>query len=186
MWHSIFHLDLSIFEKILRPLFIYLFLLIAIRLGGHREIGQSNALQLVLILAVANAVQNGIIGLDNSVTGAVIAAITLFLANGVVELAASRSRKFHNLVIGRPIELVAAGKINHRNLKRQRISEQDLLITAIENGATDLRDIDQAFLALNGDVIISLNKNLLLNEQIKGLAQEVSALRALIDSKVMG
>ena len=69
MLHAMFHLDPSVLEKILRPLAIYAFLLIAIRLGGQREIGQNNALQFVLLLSVANAVQNGIIGVDNWLTG---------------------------------------------------------------------------------------------------------------------
>ncbi|MEK7410276.1 MAG: DUF421 domain-containing protein, partial [Actinomycetota bacterium] len=67
-------MDLSIAEKVVRPLIIYTFLVIGIRLSGKREIGQHNALELVVLLAVANAVQNGIIGQDTSITGALIGA----------------------------------------------------------------------------------------------------------------
>ena len=81
MWHQMFSLEPSILEKILRPLAIYIFLLIAIRIGGQRELGQSNILQFILLLSVANAVQNGIIGVDDSITGALIGAVTLFTAN---------------------------------------------------------------------------------------------------------
>ena len=185
MWHSIFNLDPSIVEKIVRPILIYGFLLVAIRLGGHREIGQTNALQLVLLLAVANAVQNGIIGVDDSVTGAVIGAMTLFVANGIVMLLASRSQRFHNLVIGRSIELVAAGKVNMHALNRQRISEQDLLVAATKQGATEIGDINHAVLAENGDIVVTLYAHLKLQDQIKALSDQVTALQRLVESKIV-
>ena len=185
MWHSIFNLDPSIVEKIVRPILIYVFLLVAIRLGGHREIGQNNALQLVLLLAVANAVQNGIIGVDDSVTGAVIGAMTLFVANGIVMLLASRSQRFHNLVIGRSIELVVAGKVNMHALNRQRISEQDLLVAATKQGATEIGDINHAVLAENGDIVVTLYTHLRTQDQIKALADQVTALQRLVESKIV-
>ena len=106
-----FDLNPTILEKIIRPLVVYLFIVVEIRIGGQREIGQNNALQLVLLLSVANAVQNGIIGIDDSLTGAVIGAVTLFIANGVIEVLTSRSLRFHNIVIGHPVELVSLGII---------------------------------------------------------------------------
>ncbi|MEY4079817.1 MAG: hypothetical protein RL430_247, partial [Actinomycetota bacterium] len=79
MWHELFHLTPSVLEKILRAVAVYAFLLVALRLGGKREMGQLNMMDFVVLLAVANAVQNGIIGDDNSITGAVIGAATLFV-----------------------------------------------------------------------------------------------------------
>ena len=70
MWHSIFHLDVSVGEKIVRSILIYVFLVVALRVVGKRELGQANTLDLVVLLLVANAVQNGIIGNDVSVTSA--------------------------------------------------------------------------------------------------------------------
>ena len=64
MWHDIFSLPLPVGEKILRALLIYLFLIVAFRIAGKRELGQSNTLDLAVLLLVANAVQNGIIGPD--------------------------------------------------------------------------------------------------------------------------
>jgi hypothetical protein len=103
-----FHLEPSVLEKILRPVIIYLFILVALRIGGQREISQTSALQLVLLLSVANAVQNGIIGTDDSVSGAIIGAATLFTVNGIVEILASRSPRIHSLVVGRPLNLSRA------------------------------------------------------------------------------
>ena len=74
-----FDLHLSLGEKVIRAVVIYLFLVIALRLVGKRELTQLNTLDFVVLLAVANAVQNGLIGPDNSVTGAVAGATVLFL-----------------------------------------------------------------------------------------------------------
>jgi uncharacterized membrane protein YcaP (DUF421 family) len=81
MWQDIFDLQVSAGEKVLRAILIYLFLIAILRIVGKRELGQANTLDLVVLLLVANAVQNGIIGNDVSVTGAVIGAVTLFAIN---------------------------------------------------------------------------------------------------------
>ena len=92
MWHAIFSLPIPVGEKVLRALLVYTFLIVAFRLAGKRELGQSNTLDLAVLLLVANAVQNGVIGLDNSVTGAVVGAATLMVANSLVSRAAKTSR----------------------------------------------------------------------------------------------
>ncbi|HZA79760.1 MAG TPA: hypothetical protein VE623_25555 [Acidimicrobiales bacterium] len=77
MWHDIVQLDVSTVEKLVRPVLIYGFLVIALRLAGKRELAQLNSLDFVVLLAVANAVRNGIIGDDDSVTGGVLGASAL-------------------------------------------------------------------------------------------------------------
>ena len=75
---------MSTVEKLVRPVLIYGFLVIALRLAGKRELAQLNSLDFVVLLAVANAVRNGIIGDDDSVTGAVLGASVLFVLNGAL------------------------------------------------------------------------------------------------------
>src|SRR5438046_4493361 len=79
-----FHLGLPIAEKILRPIVVYFFLIIGLRLAGKRELAQLNPFDLVVLLTLSNTVQNAIIGEDNSVTGGVIGATTLLAVNYVV------------------------------------------------------------------------------------------------------
>src|SRR5579864_1063178 len=81
MWNAVFHLQISLGEKVLRTVLVYVFLLVALRVFGKRELGQANTLDLLVLLLVANAVQNGIIGNDLSVTGAVVGALVLFGLN---------------------------------------------------------------------------------------------------------
>lgn len=176
MWSEMFHLEPSVIEKILRPLFIYLFLLVAIRIGGQRELGQNNALQFVLLLSVANAVQNGIIGVDDSITGALIGALTLFLANGVVEILTSRSLKMHAIIIGRPIQLVTHGIINYRTLRRQRLSVEDLLEAATHVGVTSLHDVDHAVLTLDGAITVTPKSSPTSLERIAGIESKIDQI----------
>src|SRR5881227_3312338 len=81
MLHDMFFLALPIAEKILRPILVYAFLIVALRLAGKRELAQLNPFDLVVLLTISNTVQNAIIGEDNSVTGGVIGAATLLLVN---------------------------------------------------------------------------------------------------------
>lgn len=88
MWHNMFALGVNVGEKVVRSALIYLFLLIAFRVFGKRELGQASTLDLAVLVLVANAVQNGIIGTDVSVTGAVIGAGVLFGINSLFARAA--------------------------------------------------------------------------------------------------
>ena len=100
MWHSIWHLDLTVAEKVIRPILIYGFLVIALRVVGRRELGQANTLDLIVMLLIANAVQNGIIGDDVSVTGAFIGAGVLFgLNEGLNRVTAIKTAE--RIVVGR-------------------------------------------------------------------------------------
>ena len=176
MWHSMFHLEPSIVEKILRPFVIYLFLLVGLRIGGQREISQTSALQLVLLLSVANAVQNGIIGTDDSISGSIIGATTLFLVNGIVEILASRNPRIHSLVVGRPVELVTRGAINNRVMRRHRISNEDLLQAAIAAGGETLHDIEKAQLSPSGTIDVVLHSTMDLRNEIRMLNAKIDRL----------
>src|SRR5213083_2313561 len=76
-----FHLGLPIAEKILRPIVVYFFLIVGLRLAGKRELAQLNPFDLVVLLTLSNTVQNAIIGDDNSVTGGLIGATALLVVN---------------------------------------------------------------------------------------------------------
>src|SRR5215831_12473553 len=84
IWRDLFHPDVSLLEKMIRPILVYLFLVISLRLAGKRELAQLNPFDLVVLLTLSNTVQNAIIGNDNSVTGGVVGAITLLTMNYIV------------------------------------------------------------------------------------------------------
>src|SRR5512147_1828863 len=80
-WHDMFVLGLPVLEKILRPLAVYAFLVVGLRLAGKRELAQLNPFDLIVLLTISNTLQNAIIGEDNSITGGIIGAATLLAVN---------------------------------------------------------------------------------------------------------
>jgi len=152
VWHAIWHLDLPVAEKIVRAILVYAFLILAMRIVGKREIGQMNTLDLVVLLLIANAVQNGIIGNDVSVTGALIGAAALFAFNeglnrvGYVWPWAGRALE------GDPTYLIRKGSVNKMELFKASISLPELRSIARRQGFADLDDVKTAILETNGAV----------------------------------
>src|SRR2546428_7091637 len=97
-----FVLALPVLEKILRPVLVYFFLVIGLRLAGKRELAQLNPFDLVVLLTLSNTVQNAIIGEDNSVTGGVLGAATLLLVNFLVVRFLYRHERIDQFVEGAP------------------------------------------------------------------------------------
>src|SRR5205807_9629851 len=134
VWHAIFHLSVSVGEKVLRSVLIYAFLIVALRVVGKRELGQANTLDLVVLLLVANAVQNGIIGNDVSVTGAFIGAATLFVVNEALNRTSYALPWVSHVLEGEPAVLIEDGKPVKRALRANSISLPELLAIARRQG----------------------------------------------------
>src|ERR1041384_2603717 len=81
LWRDLLQPDVSILEKIIRPILVYFFLIVSLRLAGKRELAQLNPFALVVLLTLSNPVQNAIIGNDNSVSGGIVGATTLLMVN---------------------------------------------------------------------------------------------------------
>jgi uncharacterized membrane protein YcaP (DUF421 family) len=152
VWHAIWHLDPSVAEKIVRAILIYAFLILAMRLVGKRELGQMNTLDLVVLLLVANAVQNGIIGNDVSVTGAFIGAAVLFLFNEMLNRLGYVLPWAGKLVEGDPSYLIRKGEVDRKELLRASISLPELRSIARRQGFSDLDQVKTAILETNGAV----------------------------------
>jgi uncharacterized membrane protein YcaP (DUF421 family) len=152
VWQDIFDLQLSVGEKVLRAILIYLFLVAVLRIVGKRELGQANTLDLVVLLLVANAVQNGIIGNDVSVTGAVIGAVTLFVVNELLSRTTYAFPWAARALEGDPTLLISRGEPVHRALRRSGISLSELRAIARRQGFPDLAAVDTAILETNGVV----------------------------------
>lgn len=154
MWNAMFDLHLSLGEKFIRAVVIYLFLVVALRLVGKRELAQLNTLDFVVLLAVANAVQNGLIGSDNSVTGAVVGATVLFAVNSALAFVLFRNSRLQRLVEGTPTELIRDGKLLEEALKKQGLTHDDLLEEIQSAGADSFDEVEKASLLPNGKVIV--------------------------------
>lgn len=145
-------MGVSVGEKAIRAALIYGFLLIALRVLGKRELAQQNTLDLLVILLVANAVQNGIIGNDISVTGAVLGAAVLFALHRLFGGLAYRYPWADRLVEGTPSYLIKDGKLVFGNLRHEQISRPQLLSMAQRQGFAGLSDVQDAVLETDGSV----------------------------------
>jgi uncharacterized membrane protein YcaP (DUF421 family) len=158
IWRDMFVLGLPIAEKILRPIVVYAFLVISLRLSGKRELVQLNPFDLVVLLTLSNTVQNAIIGDDNSVSGGIIGASSLLAVNYLVVRFLYNHRKLDQLVEGRADVLIDDGKVRTDHLKRELITMQQLSAAARKQGFDDLSDVRQCVLEPGGTLTFIARK----------------------------
>jgi uncharacterized membrane protein YcaP (DUF421 family) len=158
IWNDMFVLGLPVLEKILRPIVIYAFLVISLRLSGKRELVQLNPFDLVVLLTLSNTVQNAIIGEDNSVSGGVIGATSLLIVNYLVVRFLYNHRKLEQLVEGKADVLIDNGKVRTEHLKRELITMQQLSAAARKQGFDDLSDVQQCVLEPGGTLTFIARK----------------------------
>lgn len=147
-----FDMGISVGEKLLRALIVYLFLLTALRILGKRELAQQDTLDFLVLLLVANAVQNGIIGNDNSVTGAVVGALALFAINYTFKGLAYRYPWADRVFEGSPSYLIKDGALVPSTMRREQISKPELRAIARRQGYESLDDLGTAILETDGSI----------------------------------
>jgi len=157
-WKDMFVMGLPLAEKILRPIIVYAFLVVSLRLSGKRELVQLNPFDLVVLLTLSNTVQNAIIGEDNSVLGGIIGATSLLVTNYLVVRFLYDHRKLEQMVEGRADVLIDGGKVRTRNLKRELITTSQLEAAARKQGFGSLSDVEQCVLEPGGTLTFSGKK----------------------------
>lgn len=180
MWHDIFHPDVSVIEKFVRPVLIYGFLALALRLAGKRELAQLNSLDFVVLLAVANAVQNSIIGDDDSVTGGVLGASALFMLNGALAVVLFRRPRLRRLAEGTPRTLISMGVVDHEALRKERLTEDQLMAAIATQGAGGLDDVEEAVLVPNGTIVTRMKEMDRDAMRFMDLTKQIDELKALV------
>ena len=154
MWNDMFVIGLPILEKILRPILVYLALVVLLRIFGKRELAQLNPFDLVVLLSLSNTVQNAIIGNDNSVTGGIIGAITLLATNYLVVRFLFKHRRLDQLVEGKSTTLIDRGKVQQKNLAKELLSHSELLTVLHRQGFDDVSEVEQCVLEPSGTFAI--------------------------------
>lgn len=141
-------------EIILRTAVVYVVVLVLLRVAGKRELGQMSPVDLVVILVIANAVQNAMTGGDNSLIGGVIAATTLVAINTLFAKVAHRVPYLEHLFESQPTQLIKAGKLIKSNLERENVEFDELMMAAREHGIEDIAKVDSAYLERDGSISI--------------------------------
>jgi uncharacterized membrane protein YcaP (DUF421 family) len=142
--------ETALWALVVRAVVVYVFMGIALRVAGRRELGQMTTFDLVLLLVLANAVQNSINAGDNSLGGGLISAVTLLVINFAVGEATYRWRWFERLVQGPPRPLVRNGKIVLHNMKRERVTLEELRSALRKQGIDGVSQCKHAVLESDG------------------------------------
>ena len=149
---DMFIMSLPIAEKMLRPIVVYVFLIVGLRIAGKREMAQLNPFDLVVLLTISNTVQNAIIGEDNSVTGGVIGAMTLLIVNYLVVRFLYNHEKLDRIIEGEPEVLIDCGVVQVAALKKELITRGELEAAAHKQGFAAIEEIDRAILDPGGTI----------------------------------
>jgi uncharacterized membrane protein YcaP (DUF421 family) len=146
--------QIPLLEKVLRSIAVYLFLVLALRLAGKRELAQLNSLDLVVLLLLSNTVQNAIIGADNSLVGGLLGATVLLTANYAIVRLGFQHPAVARTLEGTPTVLVQKGSTLDGNLRRYLITREELMAAVRRQGARNLEDIDVVVLEANGALTV--------------------------------
>jgi uncharacterized membrane protein YcaP (DUF421 family) len=190
MSHDMFHTPLPLLEKIVRPMIVYLCLIVFLRLFGKRELAQLNPLDLVVLLSLSNTVQNAMIGDDNSVSGGVVGAFSLLAINWLLMRVLYRAPKITAALEGKASTLIRGGVVDEKELKKETLSHEELISVLNKNGYSDPADVELCVLEPNGTFFVQ-GKNpssddmerTKMVEALELLSAEVKALRLQIEAR---
>ena len=151
---SLFVPEIGIWEKVLRSVVVYLFVLLAFRFTGKRQVGQLTPFDLVVLLVISNVVQNAVIGPDNSLGGGLLGAVVILALNGLLVEVTYRSKRLRRVLEASPTVLVHNGKLVERNLASERITLDDLHAAMRRAGVVDIAHVRVAVLEENGGISV--------------------------------
>lgn len=170
---------IPIIEKVIRTVVIYLGLVIMLRFAGKRDLAQLNSFDLVVLLLLSNIVQNAVIGNDTSLSGGLLGAAVILVANGVVVRLFGRSDRGAQLFEGTATVIIRDGAFDDRAVRRVGLRRADVLSAVRRQGADEVAEVAKAVLAPGGSIVVTL-KDDAQNPKMSDLA----ALEQRIDSKL--
>ncbi|WP_446745757.1 DUF421 domain-containing protein [Silvibacterium acidisoli] len=186
--HQMFSLPVPLLEKIVRPIVVYLALILLLRVFGKRELAQLNPFDLVVLLSLSNTVQNAIIGDDNSLSGGIIGAITLLSVNWLVVRILYSAPRVNQLLTGMERTLIIDGMVDHVALKKELLTEEELLAVIHRQGFDTFNEVERCEIEPNGGFYIEGRKPSSedsrqgeLLARLDALGEEMKAIRARLD-----
>lgn len=139
----------------LRVVVVYGVLLIFLQLSGRRVLGQMTPFDLLTLLLLSNVVQNAMLGSDNSLVGGLVGAMVLLLLNRLI----SRARAIRERFEGSPTVLISQGQILLDNLKRENVSQAELMTALREHGVENAAEVGIALLEADGTISVVPHKS---------------------------
>lgn len=160
---------------IIRAVIIYIFVIIAVRVMGKRQIGELSTHEFVITILISSVatvpLEENAIPLTNS-----LLPILIFISLEIIESAVSlKSRGFSNLLDGKPIFVIKDGKLQQKEMKRLRFSVGDILENLRQQGVFDIGEVENAIVETNGKLSVqkkSSSASLPVPLVIDGAAEE--------------
>lgn len=149
-----FKLAIPAWDIVLRTAAVYAVILLGLRLAGKREMGQMTVFDLVVLLLIANAVQNAMVGPDTSLLGGVLAAVVLLVFDVVLARLRLRWPQLRRIVEGSPTVLILHGNVLADHLRREGVDQETLEAALREHGVTNIADVEMAVLEIDGSVSV--------------------------------
>ncbi|MFL5951710.1 MAG: DUF421 domain-containing protein [Gaiellaceae bacterium] len=139
-------------DIVLRAIVLYAFIVLLMRVIGRRELSSMTPFDLVLLIVLGDAIQQGLTQDDYSVTGALLAISTIATLQVVTSYLSFRSGRMRKLFEGEPIVLVDHGEIVDRNLKRERMTPDDVAEEMRQQQISSIDEVTWAILEANGSI----------------------------------
>lgn len=149
---SMFGMGIPVVEKVLRTIVVLLFILVGLRILGKRELGQWNPTDLIIILLLSNAVEEAIIGDDQSLLGGLIGATVLLTMNHLLVRMSFHSQPARRRIEGTPDDLIKDGHVVAEALGKNQVTREELAAAARRQGIENLSHVRHARLELDGDI----------------------------------
>ena len=153
-WGEIFGLSVSPWEMVIRGSAMYLFLFLIFRVVIRRRIGAVGIGDILLLVIVADAAQNGMAGEYRSVTDGAILVGTLIGWNMAIDWLNYRVPGIRKWLEPPPLLLVYRGRVQHRNLRHEYVTEDELRAKLREKGVADVGEVERAYIEADGSVSV--------------------------------
>lgn len=180
---NLFDLPMTVWEKVVRTICVYLGITLVLRFVGKRLMAQMNNMDLVVVLLLSNVVQNAIIGDDNSLTGGLLGALVLVVFNALIDRLAQAWPTLKWLLDGKPAEVITDGEIDHAAVTRLGITDNELVAALRQQGADAAHEVQRAALLPSGELMVKLKRG----EQSATrdeLAAAVAEIKAYLDERL--
>jgi uncharacterized membrane protein YcaP (DUF421 family) len=164
MEQSLFHMSMPAIEFVIRAASVYVFILLALRLAGKRQMAQMSPTEFVAILLVSNAVQNSMNGGDNSLLGGFILATVLVVSSTLISYLTFRSRRLRKIFEGNPTLLIHNGSRLEAHLRHERITHSELKSMLRRQGIHDLKEVHEAVLEPDGNFSVTKKSDLVSSQ----------------------
>lgn len=153
-WTRLFIPSGSLLEIVVRGVCVYFGLFVLFRIILKRQSGDMAASDMLLVVLIADAVQNGMAGEYQSITEALTIALTLILCNYFVNWLEARSKFFERIIAAPPTCIIKNGNLIRKNMRRELLTDAELMSQLREHGVAEVREVKAAFIEENGKVSV--------------------------------